>query len=95
MDQGGLPEPVATDESSRVAPLISASTSLDIEIIPEKPNHQLISFPLRTFGKQKRAFCSSWYQKYTWLHYREASDDGCFHCDVAERRHLPIRTKSL
>ena len=87
-----LPESEVTDESPIVVPPTSAITSLDIEIIPEKPNHPVMSqFPLRTFGKQKRAFCSSWYQKYPWLHYREASDDVfCFHCHVAERRHLPI-----
>ena len=87
-----LPESEVTDESPIVVPPTSASTSLDIEIIPEKPNHPVMSqFPLRTFGKQKRAFCSSWYQKYPWLHYREANDDVfCFHCHVAERRHLPI-----
>ena len=29
--------------------------------------------------------------KYPWLHYQEANDSVlCFHCHVAERRHLPI-----
>ena len=50
-----------------------------------------MSFPLRTFGKQKRSFCSSWYQRYPWLHYQEASDTVlCFHRHVAEKRHLPL-----
>ena len=48
-----LPESEVADESHIVVPSTSASTSLDIEIIPEKPNHPVMSqFPLRTFGKQ-------------------------------------------
>ena len=61
--------------------------------IPDKPNHPILQFPLRIFGKQRRSFCSSWYQRYPWLHYQVASDTVlCYHCHVAERRNLPVST---
>lgn len=45
-----LPESEVTDESPIVLPPTSASTSLDIEIIPEKPNHPVMSqFPMADF----------------------------------------------
>ena len=75
-----------------ISPDAEASTSsLYPSIIPEKPNHPVISFPQRSIGRQKRSFCSSWYAKYPWLHYQESSDSVlCFYCHVAERRHLPV-----
>lgn len=56
-------------------------------------------FPLRSFGKQQRAFCATWYNKYPWLHYQEADDSVlCFYCVVAEKRGLSssaaVRSKS-
>ena len=36
-----------------------------------------------------QSLCSSWYARYPWLHYQEASDTVLrFHCHVAERRNL-------
>jgi hypothetical protein len=38
-----------------------------------------------------RAFCSSWYAKFPWLHYQEGEDAVyCFHCLVSSRRHYPV-----
>lgn len=57
--------------------------------IPEKANHPIISFPLRTFGNQQRAFQSSWYIRFPWLHYQEGNDSVlCFYCLVANKRNL-------
>ena len=68
-------------------PLVSSDASVDL--IPEKAHHPMLLFPPHTFGKQRRSFCSSWYLKYPWLHYQEASDSVlCFHCHVAEKQHL-------
>ena len=92
MDQEELSESVAANESPVVASqLTSSSTSLNVEVIPEKAHHPEMFFSLRTFGKQKRSFCLYWFQKYPWLHYQEGRDVVlCFYCHVAERRHLPI-----
>ena len=54
----------------------------------DKP-HQPRSFnyPTRMFGKKnpmKRAFRGAWFEKWSWLHYNEASDVG-FLCHKAER----------
>ena len=89
MDQTEQPEIFASESTVVISP--PSSEAKDLSINPEKPHHPvLLSFPLRTFGKQRRSFCSSWYQKYPWLHYQEANDSViCFHCHVAERRHLP------
>lgn len=60
-------------------------------MIPETAHHPVLSFPLRTFGKQRRAFCPTWYHTYPWLHYQEATDSVlCFHCYVADTKGLPI-----
>ena len=68
-------------------------------LIPERAHQPLLQFPLRSFGKQQRAFCASWYSKYPWLHYQEADDSVlCFYCLVAEERGLGssavVRNKS-
>ena len=68
-------------------------------LIPEKAHQPLLHFPMRSFGKQQRAFCPSWYNKYPWLHYLEADDSVvCFYCLVAEMRGLSssaaVRNKS-
>ena len=74
-------------ESPVLLPLVSSDAS--INLIPEKAHHPMLLFPPRTFGKQKQSFCLSWYLKYPSLHYQEASDSVlCFHCHVAEKRHL-------
>ncbi len=59
------------------------------ELLPERPNQPVLSFPQRTFGKQRRAFSSSWYSKYPWLHYHAGPDNVlCFYCMVADKRSL-------
>ena len=46
---------------------------------PMQPN--LSSFPHTLFGSQTRAFCGSWYKKYTWIEYSEFKDAAyCFYC---------------
>ena len=58
-------------------------------LIPERAHQPFLKFPLRSFGKQQRAFCATWYSKYPWLHYKEADDSVlCFYCLVAEKRGL-------
>lgn len=78
--------------ASTVYPDINISNpAVDLSTIPDRANHPILSFPLHTIGKQKRAFCSSWYQSYPWLHYQEATDSVlCFHCHVADMRCLPV-----
>jgi hypothetical protein len=45
---------------------------------PMQPN--LSSFRRTLFGSQRRAFCSSWYKKYTWIEYSEFKDAAyCFY----------------
>jgi hypothetical protein len=56
-------------------------------VIPDSAHQPVVKFPVRTYGKQQRAFCSSWYSKYPWL--QEAEDSVlCFYCLVAEKRGL-------
>ena len=59
-------------------------------LIPERAHQQLLQqFPLDSFGKQQRAFGSSWYNKYPWLHYQEADDSAlCFYCLIADKHGL-------
>ena len=70
----------------------ASSTAIpDVSMIPVKAHQPHLSFPLRTFGKQRRAFCSVWYRTYPWLHYYEATDSVlCFNCNIAELKNLPI-----
>ena len=85
-------ETVTTDdELGDVHQPAVSSDQPDVSLIPLSANHPVLSFPLRTFGKQRRAFCSSWYRSYPWLHYQEATDSVlCFHCHVADMRGLPV-----
>jgi len=49
------------------------------------------TFPKRSFGNKgdKRAFNSSWFQKWTWLDYNEANDSVlCFFCSRADEKNL-------
>ena len=75
-DAASQPNPEETSEMEIVSTQSTAEkiTSREELGIPECPNQPLLSFPLRSFGKQQRAFCSSWYNKHKWLHYHEASD---------------------
>lgn len=58
--------------------------------IPERPHQPKITFPHRTFGKQKRAFCATWFDRFPWIHYQDATDVVfCYYCLVAEMRSLP------
>ena len=62
-----------------------------IELLPSKLSQPVLSFPQRLFGKQNRSFCSTWYQRYPWLHYQVASDTVlCFYCHVADKRNIPV-----
>ena len=63
-------------EANNELGLDKQSKSVDVSLIPISANHPMLSFPMRTFGKQRRAFCSSWYL--------------CFHCHVADMRGLPV-----
>ena len=58
-----------------------------------KAHQPILSFPKRLFGKQRRAFSSSWYKQYPWLHYQPGDDTVlCFYCYVAEKRSLLTKT---
>ena len=62
--------------------------------IPDRAHQPFLKFPKRTFGNQQRAFCSSWYAKFPWLHYQEGEDKVyCFHCLVSNRHHYPVSQK--
>ena len=51
----------------------------------ESPYEPLLQFPLHSFGEQ-RAFYTSLYNRYPWLHYQEADDSVlCIYCLVAEK----------
>ncbi len=92
-DTSGESDP---EEYSAVSePEVSNSDSPDhIPEIPEKAHQPFLKFPKRTFGEQQRAFCSSWYAKFPWLHYQEGQDKVyCFHCLVSDRHHYPISLK--
>ena len=68
-----------------------STSSTEQTLIPESPNQQVFTFPQWMFGSQQRSFCSSWYNKYPWLHYLESTDSVlCFYCMVADRRGLPV-----
>ncbi|KAI6646954.1 Zinc finger MYM-type protein 1-like isoform X1 [Oopsacas minuta] len=59
--------------------------------IPQNATQSILSFPLRTFGKQQRGFNLSWYKTFPWLHYQEGSDSVlCFYCLVADKHGLKI-----
>jgi hypothetical protein len=74
----------------------SSNPAMDVSLIPITANHPMLSFPLRTIGKQRRAFCSSWYRTYPWLHYQEAMDSVlCFHCHVADMRNLQNKDQAF
>ena len=53
-----------------------------LENLPDQPRR--FSFPQREFGKQskvKRSFQPSWFDRWTWLHYRADNDSVvCFTC---------------
>ena len=62
-------------------------------LIPQNASQPILSFPLRTFGKQQRGFNSSCIQVKTfpWLDYQEGSDSVlCFYCLVADKHGLKI-----
>lgn len=84
------PEPISGTSAVQKAPGITPQP--DAALIPESPHQPvLLSFPLRKFGDQQRAFSASWYHKYPWLHYQEGNDNVlCFYCMVADKRGLPV-----
>ena len=75
---------LSTPLQSSITPLESAQS-----LLPQSA-HQPILAP-RTYGKQTRSFCSSWYRKYQWLHYQEGSDTVlCYYCKMADKRGLVL-----
>ena len=77
-------------EISNEIQLTNPTSQLAI-LIPHKASQTILSFPLRTFGKQQRGFNTSWYKTFPWLHYQEGSDSVlCFYCLVADKRGLKI-----
>ena len=69
--------------------LVVGSQQVQPELISDSANQPVLQFPMRSFGKQQRAFRSSWYTQYPWLHYQEGNDSVlCFHCMVARKRGL-------
>ena len=75
-----------------------ASTSQDCQLqnqykcsLTAGPYHPVLSFPKRSFGKQKRNFIASWYSRYPWLHYVQETDSViCFDCTAASEGKFPI-----
>ena len=62
--------------------------TLDPEI--QKPHQpKEFSFPKRSFGKKnvvQRAFLSSWFDKWKWIHYEETADAAfCYVCMKADK----------
>ena len=59
--------------------------------IPNKSNQPRNTvFPLRHFGKQKRAFNPKWFDQFKFMHYGEGFDSVIYHtCAVAtEKSHF-------
>ncbi|KAI6656107.1 Zinc finger MYM-type protein 1-like [Oopsacas minuta] len=81
-----------TDLNHTEKPVQSSSQLMETELaclVPESLYQPFLLFPQRSFGNQQRAFCSSWYSKYPWLHYQEVCDSVlCFYCLVAYKRGL-------
>ena len=70
-------------QSLRQGDMIASETASSTEqngsehtLTPESPNQPVLTFPQRMFGNQQRAFCSSWYSKYPWLHYQVGTDSA-------------------
>ena len=55
------------------------------------------SFPKQTFGKASKKECcfkSSWFDKYSWLHYDEKSDRAfCFLCTKVHQQGTKLSSK--
>ena len=82
-----LSEPASADVTTADMTVTHVTGASSCLVIPDSAHQPVVKFPLRTYGKQQRAFCSSWYSKYPWLH--EAEDSVlCFYCLVAEKRGL-------
>ena len=85
-------------QSLRQGDMIASETASSTEqngsehtLTPESPNQPVLTFPQRMFGNQQRAFCSSWYSKYPWLHYQVGTDSVfCYYCMIADKRGLPM-----
>ena len=61
----------------------------DLVPVPHQPKK--FSFPPRSFGSkgEKRSFRPIWFEKWSWLYYREVSDSViCFYCLSAHKRKL-------
>ena len=90
-------------EENNIEQAIEQNTSQGNEerqSISNKPNQpRNIIFPLRHFGKQKRAFNLKWFNQFKFLHYREDSYSViCHTCakgNEEKLRHLKERTHLL
>ena len=100
-----IDNPAAGSVVDRTVPLLDKAQSINqaessdaismtvpVSLEPNNPHQPILRpFPKRTFGKQQRSFCSSWYDKHKWLHYEESTDKVfCYYCMVAEKRRLPM-----
>ena len=71
---------------------------VQIGLVPAPHQPRKLSFLPHSFRSkgEKRSFKPAWFEKWSWLHYREASDSIiCFYCSSAhERKLLPERLYS-
>ena len=71
LEKSNIEQPIAEDTSQG---------NEERQSIPNKPNQpRNIIFPLRHFGKQKRAFNPKWFDQFKFLHYRKDSDSVICH----------------
>lgn len=92
-----LAVPAACPESFLYTAVIMATT----QSLPAKPHQpRTISFPKRSFGKTRVvqvAFKATWFDKWTWIHYDESTDNAfCHICTKAEEEgKLKAKSKDL
>lgn len=86
-----MDEPVdlaATLSDKQLCRAASATVCLPLPDEPHQPKGY--NFPKREFGQKnpvRRAFQSSWFSKWPWIHYDEALDSAfCFTCARAEEQ---------
>ena len=60
VDENELP----SDEPEEHSMQSPAETPEPASLIPVRAHQPFLKFPLRSFGKQQRAFCATWYSKY-------------------------------
>ncbi|KAJ8020062.1 Zinc finger MYM-type protein 1 [Holothuria leucospilota] len=61
---------------------------------PHQPSE--FNFPVRTYGKQNRAFQTHWFRSFPWLHYLETNDSVlCHTCITADKQKKLINARNL